>query len=76
MFSAEGVNFSALALTELKTFLVAVCSEGQNPDTCFEALPKIVSASYFQQLQLRILFASFFFPVRSSLISTGVPCLI
>jgi hypothetical protein len=76
MFSAEGVNFSALAPTELKTFISHVHSGCQNPDTCSEALPKIASASYFQQLQLRILFASFFFLVRSSLIFGEALCLI
>jgi hypothetical protein len=60
MFSAEGVNFSALAPTELKTFSVAARSGYQNLDICPEVLSKIASASYFQQLQLRILSANFF----------------
>jgi hypothetical protein len=80
MFSAEGVNFSALAPTELKTFLVAVRSGCQNPDTCSEMLQnpafRNVAASYSRQLRLRISTASFFSLVRSSLIFAGVPCLI
>jgi hypothetical protein len=76
MFSAEEVNFSVLAPTELKPFLVAARSGCQNPDICSEVLSKIASPSYFQQLQLRILSAIFFFLVRNSLIFGEAPCLI
>jgi hypothetical protein len=44
-------------------FLIVVHSDCEIPYTCSEALSKIVSTSYFQQLQLQILLASFSFPV-------------
>ena len=76
MFLAEGVNFSALAPTELKPFLIAIHSGCQNPDTCSEALSKIAAVLYFFQLQLRILSANLFSLVRNSLIFGKVPRLI
>jgi hypothetical protein len=76
MFSVEGVNFSALAPTELKTFFNRCTQRLPKPRHMFRSSFKDCCTLYFQQLQLRILSASFFFIVRSSLTFGGVPCLI
>jgi hypothetical protein len=76
MFSAEGVNFSALAPTELKTFFSRCTQRLPKPWHMFRSYFKDCCSFVFSTALLRILSASFFFLVRSSLIFGEVPYLI
>jgi hypothetical protein len=74
--SAEGVNSSELAPTELKTLFNRCTQRLSKFKHMFGSLSKIVVALYFCQLQLRILSANLFSLVRSFLIFGQVPRLI